>query len=205
MLRTLVPVFLITVLVSFSFAACGRDSEDECADCGMYGGGAVKCFVGLGPPQILCGPDETNAAIQCTEGGGTYVPLTLCPLDAETGDGPGHAPWQPGQAVLFDPDSGQYVIDELSFEELKLDPAPLFLDSSELRLLESGHYQVATAGELSEALGWHTGDILLTIDGYRLGSLADFAAAYTALAEKRKFALTILRGREKVVLRYRVE
>ncbi|WP_153258216.1 hypothetical protein [Enhygromyxa salina] len=39
--------------------------------------------------QPKCGPDENLAAIQCTEGGGTWSPLALCappPLEGTAGD-----------------------------------------------------------------------------------------------------------------------
>lgn len=207
MFRKYFPVFLVGAVAAFSFAACGKNKVDEeCADCGSYGGGAVKCMVGLGAPQVFCASDQDLAAIQCTEGGGTWVPFPLCPVEIdETESDSGNAPWQPGRDITFDSATGEYVVAQFTFEELKLDPAPLLGDSSQLRELDSGYYGVAVTGELSDALGWQAGDVLLAVDGHDLGGLAEFAAAYTALADNLKFELTIQRGRDEVVLRYRVE
>jgi hypothetical protein len=208
MLRTYASTFLLIFFAGVSapmlFAACSsEDGEDECVVC-EYGGGAVKCFTGT--TQVICAPDETLAAITCSEYGGTWTPATICPVDpGETGgDDPGAAPFEPSRDVTFDRSVGDYVIDRIAFEELKLDPAPLFGDSTKLREHELGH-EIAAAGELSKALGWQVGDVLLDLDGHPLRSLEEFSVAYTALAEDSVFELTIRRGRGDVVLRYRVE
>lgn len=182
MFRTHIPVFTLSAAISF-FAACGGDSDGgECAVCGEFGGGAVKCYPGLGPPQTICAADQDLAAVQCLEGGGSYSPLPVCAPDGgETGGDAGSAPWSPSRDITLDPGSGQYVIDQIAFEELKLDPGPLFLDTSELREIESGFFQVANAGELSDALGWQAGDVLLAVSGHGLQGMAEFAAAFTAL------------------------
>ena len=137
MLRKYIPVFLVGASLSFAFAACGGDEDDPpCAECPV-GGGAVACSLGFGAPQIICAVDQTIAAIQCTEGGGSWTPVTLCPFEpGETGDNPPNAPWHPGRDIRFDSDTDEYVIDELAFEELKLDPVSLYGDSSQVREIE---------------------------------------------------------------------
>lgn len=168
------------------------------------GGGAVRCYTGW-TSQVVCAPDQTLAAIQCSEYGGTWAPLTICGFEpGESDDGPGAEPFEPSRDVTFDRDASEYVIDRIAFEELKLDPAPVFGDATELRPHELGH-ELAAAGELSDALGWQVGDVLLDLDGYPLHNLAEFSVAYTALAENSSFELTLRRGRGDIVLRYRVE
>lgn len=207
MLRKYVPVFFASAILSFAFAACGgnEDLVEPCADC-PSGGGAVECHSGWGSSQTICAPDQTLAAIQCVEGGGSWTPIALCPLEpGETGNDPGNDAWRPGRDITFDPDTNEFVIDQLAFEELKLDPAPLFGDSSQLRELESGYFEVAVAGELSDALGWQVGDVLVSVDDYDLSGLAAFAAAFTDLADNTSFELAVQRERGEVLLRYRIE
>ena len=74
-----------------------------------------------------------------------------------------------------------------------------------MRAIETGHYQVAAAGELSDALGWIPGDILLSVDGYDLGGIGPFTEAYAALSDGSTFTLTLERERAEVQLVYRVE
>jgi hypothetical protein len=207
--RGYTSVFLLAFLLGASapllLAACGDKDPPPCVECGAYGGGAVRCFTGF-TSQIICAPDQSLAAITCSEYGGTWSPATLCPVEpAETGsDGPGAAPFEPSRDVTFDHASGEYVINRIAFEELKLDPAPLFGDATKLREHELGH-EVAAAGELSRALGWQVGDVLLDLDGHPLRNLAEFSVAYTALAEVSNFELTIRRGDSNIVVKYRVE
>ena len=75
--------------------------------------------------------------------------------EGETGENLGEdSPWSPTRLVAFDSDAGEYVIDQLAFEELKLEPAPLFDDTSDVQQLAAGYYQVTVIGELADALGW---------------------------------------------------
>lgn len=209
MLRRCTSAFLLVFLVGASaplvFAACGTADPPPCVDCGPNGGGAVECFTGF-TSQIICAPDQDLAAIQCSEYGGTWSPVTVCDVDPgeSGGDDPGADPFAPSRDVTFDRSAGEYVINRIAFEELKLDPAPLFGDATKLREHELGQ-EVAAAGELSNALGWRVGDVLLDLDGHPLRNLAEFSAAYTTLAESSHFELTVRRGRSDIVLKYRVE
>lgn len=209
MFRKIVPMYLAAATISFAFAACGGDGDDSPADCIVcdgYSGGAVVCYYGLLNSVEMCAADQNLAAIQCIEAGGTYVPKPLCALDqGETGSDPGNDPWNPGAKVTIDRETGEYVIDQVAFEELENDPSLLLQDSSRLRELDSGHFQVAATGELTDALGWQTGDVLLSVDGYGLQGFGELSVAYTELAENTEFELTVRRGRDAVVLRYRVE
>jgi hypothetical protein len=196
--------------LSFCFAACsgsGGKDETECIVCGPGEGGAVRCDLGYGYYQDICGVDQTLAAITCIEVGGLWVAKEVCVEEpGESGDeGPGAAPWDPGSDVTIDPETGEYVIDQQAFEQLKRDPTPLLNDASHLRELESGYYEVVRTGDLARALGWSAGDVLLDLDGYPLLGLDSLAFVYTELADNTMFELTIQRGRAKVLLRYRVE
>jgi hypothetical protein len=197
-------------LLSFCFAACnGSGSDNEEGACIMcdFGGGAVRCHLGFGAYQDICAPDQTLAAINCSEIGGQWEALPLCTIEppAETGEGPGAVPWNPTDDVTFDPTTGEYVIDRQAFEQLKQDPTPLLDDTSQLRQLESGHYELVKAGDLAEALGWMTGDVLLALDGYVLEGMDALAVLYPKLADDTEFELMIQRGRTKLLLRYRIE
>ena len=195
--------------LSFCFAACSgsgsKDDTEVCIPCD-FGGGAVRCWHN-GTYTEICAPDQTLAAISCSEGGGEWEAVEVCSLEpGESGDeGPGSEPWDPGGNVTFDRETGEYVIDQQAFEQLKRDPTPLLEDSSHLRELESGYYEVAKTGDLTLALGWSTGDMLLELDGYPLSGLDALASVYTELADNTVFELTIRRGRGEVLLRYRVE
>ena len=207
MSRKSITVWVVGGLLSFAFSACGsepNEDEETCVVCPAFAGGAVTCFDTWGS-QTICSFDQEAAATSCIELGGFWVPATVCPAESgETGSG-NDEPWSPTRNVDFDPESGEYVIDQLAFEELKLDPAPLFGDTSHLRLLESGYYSVATVGELADALGWEEGDLLLDVNGHSLDGPAAFAAAYTAIVEETAFRLTVRRGQSKTTLRYLVE
>jgi hypothetical protein len=95
MSKKYIPAYLVGAILSFSFAACSgegcRDKGENppCADCGSIGGGAVTCCTSFFPftCQTICAPDETLAAIQCSEGGGAWSSLPLCSLTlpGETG------------------------------------------------------------------------------------------------------------------------
>ncbi len=92
-----------------------------------------------------------------------------------------------------------------SFEATKADPTPIYGDSTFLRQLDSGYYEVVEIGELSDALAWQPGDVLLALDGHRLDGMSGVIDAYTALAGQNSFELTIQRGAGELQLRYRVE
>jgi hypothetical protein len=198
---------LIAGALSFGFVAChgsGGD-DDESQACIMCEVGGVRCYYS-GTYYDICAPDLTLAAITCSEGNGVWEALPLCSLaPSETGDGSGSEPWDPSGNVTFDRVAGEYVIDQQAFEELKRDPTPLLDDSSKLRQLESGYYEVAETGELTQALGWSKGDVLLAVDGHPLRGLDALASLYPELADNTAFELTIQRERAEVVLRYRVE
>jgi hypothetical protein len=197
---------LLAAVLSVVFVACrgGGGDADECIVC-PFSGGAVRCYLTAFSYQDVCAVDQTIAAITCAEAGGDGVPLPVCAEQPSETGGPGNAPWDPGSSVYYDRGSGEYVIDQIAFEDLKLDPSPLLGESSHLRELESGYYVVARVGDLADALGWQTGDILLSVDGYRLRGLGEFAAAYTSLAEETQFELTVEREQARVVLRYRIQ
>ena len=131
----------------------------------------------------------------------------LCSVDADetTGDDGDQQPWKPGLDITFDARSGEYVIDRLSFEELKLDPAPLLADETELRELSSGDFVVAAPGELSKAMGWEVGDVFLSINGYSLIGFESFALIYENESQALEFELTVERSGREVALRYRIE
>ena len=83
-----IPKYFVAAILSFSFAACrggggggGCGGENPpCADCGTAGGGAVTCCTGLFGTNCstMCAPDENLAAINCSEGGGTWTAIPLC-------------------------------------------------------------------------------------------------------------------------------
>jgi hypothetical protein len=198
--------------LSFCFAACsgsglGDEGTQDCIPCSSGEGGAVKCHLGGGYYQNVCGLDQTLAAITCSEAGGLWEAQDVCPEEqpSETGGDPGTEPWDPGGNVNFDRQTGEYVIDRQAFEQLKRDPTPLLEDSSHLRELESGYYQVAKTGELTSALGWSTGDVLLELDGHPLQGLDALASVYAELADNTRFELKIQRGRTKILFHYRVQ
>jgi hypothetical protein len=82
-----IRAYLVAAILSFGFAACSGGGggcgcgggPEPCADC-PTGGGAVRCCTGLFGTscQTKCGPDENLAAIQCSEGGGTWSSIPLC-------------------------------------------------------------------------------------------------------------------------------
>lgn len=156
----------------------------------------------------ICAVDQTTAAAHCIAAGGSWAAATVCPeAPAETSgnDGNPAQPWNPDRGVTFDATAGEYLIDRDLFESLKADPAPLAQDSTGLRELDDGHYQVTYTGELSDALGWEPGDVILSVDGHDLRGLDGFVSAYAALADNSVFVLEIQRDRSTVGLRYRVE
>ena len=82
-----IPTYLVAAILSFSFAACsgggsgggGCSGTEECAEC-LTGGGAVRCCTGIFGSTcfVMCAPDENLAAINCSEGGGTWTSIPLC-------------------------------------------------------------------------------------------------------------------------------
>ena len=211
MSRELLAACLVGGFVSFMFAACGGADEDPCvSSCPNWAGSVITCNLPF-QTTVICGVDQQDAIDSCFGMDGvSWLPATLCdPAEGETGDNPGddagNDPWSPVRSITFDSDSGEYIIDQLAFEELKLDPAPLFTETSKVEQLESGHFQVTTIGELADALGWRRGDILHSVNNYELEDSADFAAAFVDLADQSRFELVIEREQRKVVLRYRVE
>lgn len=170
---------------------------------------AVKCFLQANTIEI-CAPDETLAAAQCLEAGGTYIIYPVCEDSSETEEGGeeewgGNEEWEPGRFVAFDPEGNQYTLDFYALEALKQDPSPLLSDPTSLRQDGSERFVVAAEGPLSRALGWEIGDVLLSINGHRLTGLEGASVAYTELEDELDFTLLVERGASKLELRYRVE
>lgn len=131
----------------------------------------------------------------------------LCPADGgeTSGDDGNNQPWQPGLDVTFDTRAGEYLIDRVAFEELKLDPTPLLADETALRELPSGDFVLAAPGELSKAMGWKIGDVFLSVNGYELAGFESFVLIYEDESEASEFELHLARDGHEVALRYRVE
>ena len=67
--------------LSFCFAACsGSGKDDDTEECLMCDVGGVRCHLGAQYTDI-CAPDQTLAAITCSEGGGQWEALPLCPFE----------------------------------------------------------------------------------------------------------------------------
>ena len=198
-----------TILVgTFTLNGCGGNN---CVDHCFPGHDAVWCHLDAQTVSI-CGVTEDVAALHCFEAGGQWTPATVCdnPLTtySETGQadsGDDDESWDPGAHVQFDPDTGEYVIEEAFFEALKTNPDPLNRDSTVITETETGHYRVLELGELADALGWHPYDIILSVNRFDLAGLEGFVKAYTNLSSNTSFDLVLRRGVDEVVLRYRVE
>jgi len=193
-------------LALVSANACG--GEESCVDHCTAGQVAVWCSHGV-QSQSICGPDRRTAELSCEASGGAWSPATVCDGGNDEGTtsttGYPHTPWDPGIHVHFDEVTRTHVIDQDFFEALKDDPSPLNDDSSMLRQIESGHYQVVEVGEVADALGWRAGDILYSVDGEDLGGLGAFVEAYAVLADQSSFSLKLDRDGHAVVLYYRLE
>ena len=204
------PSYLLAFGLGISLTAinaCGGKGE-SCVDHCLPGEEAIWCSHGL-QAQSICGPDQSTAALSCDASGGAWSPATVCSGGNDEGTssttGYPHTPWDPGLHVHFDEVDGAYVIEQDFFEGLKDDPSPLADDSTVLRQLESGHYQVVEVGELADALGWQAGDILRSVDSKEIGGLSAFVEAYAELADQRNFTLKLDRDGHGVVLFYRLE
>lgn len=211
MFKKLAVVCAFATSLSF-YAGCHFGADPGCTDQCSAGEVAIYCSIGL-QTTVMCGVDQTTAALSCDAAGGAWSPATVCSAGGEddggTGDetdGSSHLePWNPGRNVTLDTETGELVIDAIFLEDVKADPSPLAWDSTVLRPVESGHYEVAVIGELADALGWELGDVLLSVDGYEIDGLSAFVTAYSDLADNSGFKLRVIRSGREVVLRYRVE
>lgn len=208
MQRAWISITLAAVAAcTFAFGACGGEINAECVECGGLAGGAVRCYLPNGGTEDFCAPDDTLAAAMCLELEGTYVVYPLCIEEdtSETEEGGNNQPWEPGRYIQFDPGSTEYIVDFYAYEELKQEPARLFADKSLVSLDEAGRYQVLAEGELSEALGWELGDVLLSVNDFPLTGLEGLSAAYTELEDELQLTLVVERRGAKLELHYRVE
>ena len=204
MSRSWIFTSLAGLTLGLLFSAChfGGDDPNTCVDCGS--GEAVWCHYGL-KTEGMCGPNQDLAAFQCIEGGGTWSPATVCPWTPDSETGGNQEPWDPGRDVTLDQEAGEYVIDRLAFEELKLNPAPLLEDETGLRELRDGAFTLSSTGALADALGWRKGDVLLEVNGHPLQGFESFTPLYNEVSDASAFTLWLERDGRAVVLRYRIE
>ncbi len=209
MVRSLVYGHLLALPFALVLACGGSEGSEECTDKCLQNEAAVLCNDGL-QNKVVCGASPTYAALNCEDSGGlNWAPIAVCFTgDDEGGESSstsGGLPWAPERHVTFDAASSEWTIEPDFIDSLKDDPNQLAEDDTVLRSADSGHYQVAEQGALAAALGWQSGDVLLSVDDYEIQGLTDYVEAYAALADNDVFELTVLRGGEKLIFTYRVE
>jgi hypothetical protein len=161
-----------------------------------------KCFAKKSDAQSWC---FTPLHIPCsTDYGGAET--------GESGDGGATAPWDPGPYITYNSRRQVYEIDEQLVQALEdAGFSQLGLDSARLEAITSrspyhGYLQLVDvdANDLAYLLGLRTHDILVSIDGYDLGTFEDQLDAYVALQTESEFLLTIDRSGTTARLSYEI-
>jgi hypothetical protein len=184
-------------------SSTGCLGQNACVDCGGTGVG-VKCRVGL-VWQDHCSASVNLAAIDCLEGGGNaWRDVGQCTYAAEGDTGALEMPADPSTAITYN--SGVYYIDADFVDDIRADPNVLYFDGTRLTLNPtSGYFEVTTEGDLSDALGWYEGDVIVEVNGYDLASVTDVLDAFLALDTETEFEVDIDRATGPVTLYYEIQ
>ncbi len=171
--------------------------------------------------KIKCHESDTAAVYWC-QGEGGEVRKPVCSNyggDAEVGDGDGDGTgetggagetggedpeWNPPKVVIYDPTRDAYHIHEDFVAEIKLDWSLLTSDRTYVASTPAGHYQLfnVAPGDLADALGLQSGDVLRSVNGHELAGLDELLEAYAALEDQAEFELTIDRDGAMLQLTY---
>jgi hypothetical protein len=221
---------MFIVGISAGGASCNGDGYDKSQYCNLNyckeieGATLWFCNPPTGPRKDACYALKDDADTWCYHQGGANAYPPNCKTwyygDDETGgwsesesDGGGfgeHSAWVPGSSIIYNPKRGRFEVSADLLENLKGDWTLLAGDSAYLREMSSGHYlgyyeivNIAR-GDLADAMGLQSNDVLYALNGYDLGTLDGALDAYIDLQEETDFALQIIRGSTVVTFTYAV-
>src|SRR5690606_27870882 len=111
-------------------------------------------------------------------------------------DGDGDPSWDPGNYVS-NPTSGYYYVGSTLVNMIKSDFTILENDSTRLVPSATPDYwelSGVASGDLADVLGLQSGDILISVNSYDLGSIEDIIDAYDALENTSTLVLAYERS-----------
>ncbi len=205
--------FVVGLLASGG--AC-KSNEEMCSDFECEASQQLySCKPTTGVKQYNCSAGEIEANSWCQSIAGKRAVYIACDgYGDEIGDsedtsdtgGPAAA-WDPSSNVTYDVSSGHYLVNESFLEALKNDPGLILLDSTRVDESPTGYYALnsVTQGDLAAAMGLQSGDVLVSVNGYDLGSIDGLVDTSYALESATTFTLTILRNSTTAMLTYVVQ
>jgi len=188
-------VVCMAAVALLSLAGCAEDSPNSYCDgdvsiCTYNGAELYRCMNWAGRILGECHYSQLHANLWCQSKGVNNATLVNCTTyGGDTGDGTdggdevGYPSWDPGNYVALSA-SGSYYVNPYLVDIITSDLSVLMNDSA--RLVESGtpdYWMLAMVGvnDLAYVLGLASGDRLISVNNYDLGSFGLSDAAWCIL------------------------